>query len=71
MVNHPNRSKRTVRFTNTERRALKIAIGFIMAGEWDETLSQAEADALETARDKIDQDARNAIANLPTKPGAK
>ncbi len=60
--------KRAIKFTNIERSALKTAIGFTCAGEWDEILTQAEYDALQTGRDKIDQDARNAVSNLPTKP---
>lgn len=60
--------KRAIKFTNIERSALNTAIGFICAGEWDETLTQRQYDALKTAREKIDQDARNAIANLPSKP---
>lgn len=60
--------KRKVWFSNIERQALNIAIGFITAGEWDETLTQRQYDALATARDKIAMDRADAIHNLPSSP---
>lgn len=53
MINHPNRNRRTLKLTPSECEALKIAVGFSTAGEWDEVFTQAQYDALLTAWDKI------------------
>lgn len=63
--------KRKVWFTGAERGALKVAIGFITAGEWSETLSQRQYDALMTAREKIEMDRADSIANLSDKPSER
>jgi hypothetical protein len=52
--------KRKVWFSQTERQALQIAIGFITSGEWDETLSQRQYDALQTSHTKLEMDAQDA-----------
>lgn len=58
--------KRKVWFSNIEREALRTAIGFVQAGEWDEVLTQRQYDALETARDKLDMDSADAAIASPT-----
>lgn len=41
------------RLTKAEVSALLAAAGFLLAGEWDEVLSEDEAEALRSARIKL------------------
>lgn len=52
--------KRKVWFSKVERDALITAIGFIQAGEWDETITQRQYDALNSAREKLEMDSADA-----------